>query len=288
MSERPVALVTGASRGIGECTAWLLAARGWHVYATARDPERLGDIASSRVTPVALDLTSEESMEEAVATVLDERGRIDGLVNNAGYAEAGPLDEYGSDTIWRQFATNAIGPFRLAQLVLPAMRAQGGGRIVNIGTAMARMPLPLLGLYASSKSALEAFNHALRVETRGFGVRVVLVIPGTVDTSFDHGVLETLERNCNGHGTGSGGGEAHRNGGSPYEKAIARFQELTEASAGRGVPPEAVAEKVHHALTTRWPRSCYALGADGRASLWLLRRVPPIARDRVMRSVLKL
>lgn len=284
MSERPVALVTGASRGIGECTAWLLAARGWHVYATAREAERLQGIASSRVTPLALDLTSDASMEDAVATVLEERGRIDGLVNNAGYAEAGPLDDYGSEAIWRQFATNAIGPFRLAQLVLPAMRAQGSGRIVNIGTAMARMPLPLLGLYASSKSALEAFNHALRVETRRFGVRVVLVIPGTVDTSFDHGVLETLERNVN----GDGNGHASANGGSPYQEAIARFQELTEASAGRGVPPEAVAEKVHHALTTRWPRSCYALGADGRASLWLLRRVPPIARDRVMRSVLKL
>lgn len=277
MSERPVALVTGASRGIGEATAWLLAARGWHVFATARDPERLRALESSRVTPVGLDLTSEESMREAVSTVLEQRSRIDALVNNAGYAEAGPLDEYDTEAIERQFATNVFGPLRLSQLVLPAMRAQGGGRIVNLGTAMARMPLPLLGLYASSKSAFEAFNHALRMETRKFGVRVILVIPGTVQTQFDDVVLESLIRNTNGNGAGS-----------PYEDAVNRFKELTEGSTERGIPPEAVAEKVHHVLTTRWPRSCYALAADGRFALWVFRRVPPIARDRVMQAVLKL
>ncbi len=275
MSERPVAMVTGASRGIGEAIAWLLAARGWHVFATARSTDSLHDLPSSRVTPVALDLNDEGSIQEAVTTVLDARGRVDALVNNAGYAEAGPLDAYDRETIARQFATNVFGPMRLAQLVLPAMRAQGAGRIVNLGTAMARMPLPLLGLYASSKSAFEAFNHALRLETRRFGVRVILVIPGTVSTQFDDVVLQSLIRNAHGDG-------------SPYEAAIERFKELTEGSTERGIPAEAVAEKVHHVLTTRWPRSCYALGADGRFALMVFRRVPPIARDRVMQTIVKL
>jgi NAD(P)-dependent dehydrogenase (short-subunit alcohol dehydrogenase family) len=281
MTDRPVALVTGASRGIGEATAWMLAARGWRVYATARSTESLSELESSRITPVALDLTDEDSMDEAVSGVLDDAGRIDALVNNAGYAEAGPLTDYGRETIARQFATNVYGPMRLAQLVLPAMRAQGGGRIVNLGTAMARMPLPLLGLYASSKSAFEAFNHALRVETRRFGVRVILVIPGTVNTQFDDVVLERLNENSsNGNGNGNG------SGGSPYEPAVERFKELTEGSTERGIAPEDVADKVHHVLTTRWPRSCYALAADGRFVLWVFRRVPPIARDRVMQRVM--
>ena len=273
MSDRPVAIVTGASRGIGEATAWLLAARGWDVYATARNVESLAGLQSSRVTPVRLDLTDTESIEAALEQVLEDRGRIDGLVNNAGYAEAGPLDAYDLDTVWRQFATNAFGPLRLTQLVLAAMRAQEGGRIVNVGTVMGRMPLPLLGLYSSSKSALEAFNDVVRLETRSFGVRSIMVIPGTVRTDFDEVVLQTLlDRDLNG---------------SPYHEAIEHFKEMSEGSTENGIPPEAVAEKIHHALTARWPRACYSMAADARLVLWFLRYLPPMARDRLLRTFLK-
>lgn len=272
MSERKVALVTGASRGIGEATAWMLAANGWHVFATARDVQRVESLASTRITPLRLDVTDPASMEEAVETALDLRGRIDALVNNAGYAEAGPLGAYDLETVERQFRTNAFGPLRLSQLVLPVMRAQGGGRIVNVGTVMGRVSMPLLGLYSSSKSALESINDALRLEARRFGVRVIMVIPGTVHTDFDEVVLEHL------HEVGPG---------SPYEGAVAHFKEMTSGSTERGIPPEAVARKIHHALSTRWPRSIYSLAADARLVLWFFRFLPPLVRDRVLRTLLK-
>ncbi len=150
-SHLPVALITGCSSGIGRATAILLAEKGWRVFATARQLQAVSSLASDRLTPMRLDVTDETSMVAAVQEALVKAGRIDALVNNAGYAEIGPLEEANMEEVRRQFETNTFGALRMAQLVLPTLRAQGTGRIVNVSTMGGRMVIPFVGLYNSRR-----------------------------------------------------------------------------------------------------------------------------------------
>jgi NAD(P)-dependent dehydrogenase (short-subunit alcohol dehydrogenase family) len=275
MTDRRVALVTGCSRGIGQATAWRLAAAGWQVFATARRAEDLEGVASARVTPLALDLTDETTMRTAVDAALDHAGRIDALVNNAGYSDVAPIELSDPDAVLRQFQTNAFGPLRLSQLVLPVMRAQGSGRIVHLGTVMGRVSLPLLGAYSSSKAALEAFNDSLRVENRRFGVRVIMVIPGTVRSEFDQTALDHLRRNLPDET-------------SPHRDPLERLEHMIEGGVDKGLEPEAVADRIVHALTVRHPRSVYLMAPDARFMTWGVRWLPPFVRDRALRAPFRL
>lgn len=262
----PVALITGCSSGIGRATAALLAERGWHVFATARHPESLAGLAGERITPLGLDVTDETSMTSAVDRVLAQAGRIDALVNNAGYGQGGPLEEVSSEKIRRQFETNTFGPLRLAQLVLPAMRAQGGGRIVNVSTMGGRVSIPFIGPYCASKFALEAWSDALRAEVRPFGVRVVLVEPGSVRTNFRATAVRESERFL-------------ADGASPYHRYAERFGRFIDRATPRSAPPERVARVIHRALTAQRPRARYVATADARLMLAIVRRLPDRKRD---------
>jgi len=275
MRRHRVALVTGASRGIGEAITWMLAAHGWHVFAAGRDAERLEALRSTRVTPVSLDLRDPASIDAAVELVLEQGGRIDALVNNAGYSASGALADVDLDRVRDQFDVNVFGPLRLTQRVVPVMRAQGSGRIVSLGTVMGRTAFPLLGLYSSSKAAMEMFSEGLRLELRAFGIRTIVVIPGTVDTDFDQTALDMLRA-------------AMPDETSPYHGPMTKLDRMIEKSAGHGVSPVDVAEKVAHALTTRWPKALYTMNKDARLMLWLVARLPPVVRDRIMRMPLKL
>ncbi|OGO42593.1 MAG: hypothetical protein A2Z04_03290, partial [Chloroflexi bacterium RBG_16_57_9] len=190
----PVVMITGCSSGIGRATALILAEKGWRVFASARCLETVGDLASDHLAPLCLDVTDEASMAAAVKHTLAQAGRIDALVNNAGYAQAGPLEEVDTDEVRRQFETNTFGPLRLAQLVLPTMRAQGSGRIVNVSTMGGRVVIPFLGLYNASKFALEAMSDALRIETRPFGVQVIVIEPGGTRTNFNAAATQHAQR----------------------------------------------------------------------------------------------
>jgi NAD(P)-dependent dehydrogenase (short-subunit alcohol dehydrogenase family) len=275
MSDRRVAIVTGASRGIGEATAWRLAAAGWHVYATARNPDALKGLASERMTPVPLDLNDDDSIQDCVQTVLTEAGRIDALVSNAGYSASGALELFDLDDVRKQFQTNVFGPLRMSQLVLPAMRAQGSGRIVHLGTVMGRVSFPLLGAYSSSKAALESLNDALRLEARRFGVRVVMVIPGTVRTEFDQVALDTLR-------------ERMPDESSPHYESLEKLDKMIADTSEKGIPPEDVAAKVQQALEARFPRSVYVLTPEARLAMRVLARLPVAVRDPLMRMPLRL
>ncbi len=242
--DKRVALVTGCSSGIGRATALLLAERGWRVFASARHPETLSDLAGESITPVRLDVTDEASMAAAVEAVLAQGGRIDALVNNAGYAQMGPLEEASAAEIRAEFETNTFGPLRLAQLVLPVMRAQGSGRIVNVSTMGGRVAHAWAGLYNGSKFALEALSDALRMETRPFGVHVILIEPGGVRTNFNSAAIA----------------QAHRffaDTASPYHRYSNRVGRFLARASRFSSPPERVARVIYRALTTRHPRARY-------------------------------
>lgn len=184
MLKGKVALVTGASSGIGRATAMALGREGAIVYATARRPEALTDLKAPGIHTLALDVSDERSMVEAVRAVEDESGAIHTLVNNAGYIQSGVLEEVPLDAVRAEFEVNVFGMLRMSQLVLPAMRKRGEGRIVNVGSMGGLFTVPGAGAYHMSKYAVEALTDALRYEVRNFGVDVVLIQPTGVRTAF--------------------------------------------------------------------------------------------------------
>src|ERR1700739_818314 len=193
MSVEKVALVTGASCGIGRETANLLATQGLRVFGTARKPAELDERLDS-VEIISLDVRDEESVHRAVRTVLDKAGRIDVLVNNAGYALIGAVEETSVEEAKQLFETNLFGILRTTQAVLPVMREQRYGRIVNIGSLVGLLPAPYQGIYSASKHALEGFSASLDHETRQFGVRVSIIEPGFVRTNIAHKMQQRKKR----------------------------------------------------------------------------------------------
>jgi NAD(P)-dependent dehydrogenase (short-subunit alcohol dehydrogenase family) len=177
----PVVLVTGASSGIGQASATLLARNGFQVFGTSRKPD---PNAAQGFPLLVLDVRSDTSVEDAVKTVLDQAGRIDVLVNNAGYAQSGALEEVQLEEAAAQFDTNVYGVMRVTQAVLPWMRQQRSGRIINISSVVGQVAPPFLGVYAASKFAIEGMTESLRAELRPFGIYVSLVEPGFVRSNI--------------------------------------------------------------------------------------------------------
>jgi NAD(P)-dependent dehydrogenase (short-subunit alcohol dehydrogenase family) len=265
-----VALVTGASGGIGGETVKLLAADGWTVYAGARKPADLSELAAAGLHALPLDVTDDASMRSAVDAVLAGSVRIDLLVNNAGYGLYGPLEELRMDDLRRQFETNVVGLVRMSQLVLPAMRGQGAGRIINIGSVGGVVTTPMGSAYHATKFALEAISDVLRVEVEPFGIDVVLVQPTGVRTGFFDKILDSMPN------TGSG---------SPYaaqKEAFAKAMAFVEHSAGV-LAPEAVARVIVRAATDERPRPRYKAGASAYALIAARRLLPDRAWDAIMR-----
>jgi NAD(P)-dependent dehydrogenase (short-subunit alcohol dehydrogenase family) len=274
-SDTRVALVTGASGSIGRETALALEDRGWTVYGGARRPSVLNSVATARLRPVALDVTADESMRTAVERVLGESGRVDLLVNNAGYGLYVPLEELELDDLRKQFETNVIGVVRMSQLVLPAMRRQGHGRIVNIGSMGDAVITPMGGAYHATKFALEAISDVLRVEVEPFGIDLVLVQPGSVRTGFNERIFDSMPQ------TGSNSPYAAQKAG--FAGAMARL----ERSSGM-LSAADVARVIVQAARARRPRTRYKAGASAYALMALRRILPDRALDAVMRRGLAL
>jgi NAD(P)-dependent dehydrogenase (short-subunit alcohol dehydrogenase family) len=176
-------LVTGCSSGLGRATALFLRERGWRVHATARADDDLAELTRLGLEPVKLDLCSSASIAEAVDTVLQRtKGKLDAAVNNAGYSQLGAVEDLTRDELRAQFETNVFGTIELTGRVLPVFRAQRAGTVVFISSVCARVSVPYLGCYSASKAALEALVDALRLETRGSGIRVHVVEPGIFNT----------------------------------------------------------------------------------------------------------
>ena len=265
-SRTPVALITGCSSGIGRATAILLAEKGWRVFATARRLETVRALESDQITTLRLDVTDEASMVTAVHEALARAGRLDALINNAGYAAVGPIEEVTIADARSQFETNAFGTLRLAQLVLPTMRAQSSGRIVNLSTIGGRIAFPLIGLYSGSKFALEAISDALRMETRPFGVHVIVIEPGMTRTNF----LSTASRSAQ---------RFTANLKSPYYRYLQPFNRFMVQAEAFSSSPQKVARVVLRALTAKRPHARYAATPDAQLMLALLPWLPDWKRD---------
>jgi NADP-dependent 3-hydroxy acid dehydrogenase YdfG len=263
-------LITGCSSGIGKATAEHLAGRGFTVYATARRPDSIQDLEAQGCKLLALDVCDEESMRAAVAAVEEAEGAVGALVNNAGYSQSGAIETVPLDDVRRQFETNVFGLVRMIQLVLPGMRRQRSGRIVNLSSMGGKLTFPGGGYYHATKHAVEAISDALRFEVRGFGVDVAVIEPGLIRTSFGEAAVVPTDD-------------------GPYSKFNAAVAATTAGiyegpMARLGAGPEAVARKVERAITARRPRPRYAVTASARLLLVTRRLLPDRGWDAMMRT----
>ncbi|MEU8777269.1 SDR family NAD(P)-dependent oxidoreductase [Streptomyces sp. NPDC048606] len=268
------ALVTGCSSGIGRATAIRLRAAGLRVWATARRPEALDDLAAEGMDVLALDVTDPDSAKAAVEAVARAAGGVDVLVNNAGFGLAGTFEETGLDRVRAQFETNVFGVVGLTQLVLPGMRERGGGSVVNVSSIFGRYAAPGGGFYHASKHALEGLSDALRLEVAGFGIRVSLVEPGPVRTAWADTFVSHL----------AGEGEGH----PAYRRFHRRTAEYYAAVYDRGrrtlagtfaVEADDVARAIERAALSRRPKARYPVGFLAASTLALRRLAPDSVFD---------
>ncbi len=247
------ALVTGCSSGVGRAAALALRAAGFVTFATARDPAALSDLREAGCRVLALDVTDEMARVAAVRAIEDEFDAIGVLVNNAGYGQYGPLEEIPLDAVRRQFETNVFGGLRLSQLVLPAMRVAGRGRIINVSSVAGRVSIPGGGAYHASKFAVEALADALRPEVEPFGIDVVNILPGPIATHFEATLLKLIPD------TGAQ---------SPYRafniNLVRKMSEFLRPGRFGVMTPEHVARTILKAATARHPHSRYSVGLYAR------------------------
>lgn len=268
-------LITGCSTGIGRATAERLGAAGRRVYATARRVEQIADLEGRGCRVLPLDVTDERSMARAVATVEDAEGAVGALVNNAGYGLEATFEESPMSEIRRQFETNVFGLIRLSQLVLPRMRAQGWGRIVNMSSMGGKVSFPGGAFYHATKHAVEALSDVMRYELRPFGIDVVVIEPGPIKTRFGDTALATLEKVAGDGGpyAGLNAAIAHRVR-DAYDGRTARF----------AAPPDAVAKAVQRALEARRPRTRYVVTLAARMMIGMGAVLPDRLFDAVLRA----
>ncbi|HEY8554044.1 MAG TPA: oxidoreductase [Burkholderiales bacterium] len=263
-----VVLITGASSGIGRATAHLLAAHGYRVFGTSRRPT--ADTRAPGVEMLALDVCSDSSVAAAVGAVLERAGRIDVLVNNAGYELGGAIEEVSIEEAKRQFETNFYGAMRMMQAVLPAMRRQRSGRIINIASLAGFAPVPFLGVYSASKFALEGLSETLRYEVGPLGISVSLVEPGFLKTA-----LATNRRRA----------AAHIADYDPWRERAHRALEEYEHAAPS---PLLAANCILQIIESRSPRLRYRVGQDARNVSRLRRLLPEAFFERGVRGYFKL
>jgi NAD(P)-dependent dehydrogenase (short-subunit alcohol dehydrogenase family) len=267
-------LITGCSTGIGRATAERLAKHGWTVYATARRHESIADLAEKGCRTLALDVCDEESMRAAVKVVEDERGAVGVLVNNAGYSQSGAVETIPPDQLRRQFDTNVFGLVRMCQLVLPGMRRQRYGRIVNISSMGGRLTFPGGGAYHATKFAVEALSDVLRFEVGPFGIDVIVIEPGLIRTEFGRTASGSVEA------TAADGAYVGFNAAVAATTANAYQGTMSRLGAG----PGAVARTIEKAISSRRPRTRYRVTSSARLMLGLHAVLPDRAWDRLVGS----
>lgn len=251
MEEKPVVLITGCSTGIGFETALLLVKKGYRVFATLRNPQKSGalkDAAKSLSLEIlTLDVDKPASVKTAVSTILKKAGRIDVLVNNAGWGAFGAMEEFSDAEIRAQYETNVFGLLRVTREVLPAMRRQKSGRIIHIGSLVGKMTFAGIGLYCSSKYAVEAVTESLRMEVKPFNIEVAVVEPGTIRTPF-----KVNRRKA----------RVFQEGKSAYQKTLENILYFGNNPSPSAPGPEKVAAAVLKALRAKRMALRYPVGKD--------------------------
>jgi len=272
LTRKRCVLITGCSSGIGRSTAHRFLEADWHVVATARSLEDIEDLADAGCHTLELDVTDSEQVARAVERTVDVGGAIDCLVNNAGYAKLGPTEDLPTAAVHRQFDVNVYGPHRLARAALPHMRAQESGRIVNVSSVLGRVAVAGTGAYAGSKHALEAMSDALRAEVEEFGLEVVVIEPGPVESAFSERATDEIP-----------------SGRTPAYEGLYDLFEETKLLGGGGplaVEPGAVADAILHAGTCPDPPARYPVGPVAQYGLYA-RFLPDRVRDAIYGLVRK-
>ncbi len=268
-----VALVTGASSGMGEATALLLSSQGYKVYGAARRIDKMKALEMKGITVLSLDLTNDDSINKCVAEIVAIEGRIDILINNAGYGSYGAIEDVPIDEARRQFEVNLFGLARICQLVLPYMRKNNYGRIVNISSMGGKIYTPFGAWYHATKHALEGWSDCLRLETKPFGIDVVIVEPGGINTPWGSIAAENLKKTS---GKGVYAQRANKTADS-LEKMYSTGKNLT----GQDV----LARIIVKAATTRKPRIRYVKGFGARPALFVRKWFGDRIFDKLITSI---
>jgi len=266
MLTNQVVLITGCSTGIGRALAVEYAARGHRVFATARRPETLADIAGPNIVPMPMDVNGPESIAGAVARVIADAGRIDILVNNAGYGQMGPVLDVTADQVRAQFETNIVGTIETMKAAAPHMIAAKRGRIVNIGSISGILTTPFAGVYCASKAALHSISEAARMELAPFGIDVVIVQPGGVTSRFgDSAAAHLIDAP-----------------GSPYQRFAQGIAARAHASQRHSTPAEVVARQIVDSTTRDTAPAIVRVGHGGRTYPVIKRLLPTKMLDRLL------
>lgn len=272
--KQKVILITGASSGIGYDTATRLAKQGHKVYGAARRIDKMQPLKELGVTPIKMDVTDDASMIAGVNAVLEAEGRIDVLVNNAGYGYFGAVENVSMEEARKQLEVNVFGLARLTQLVIPHMREQGSGRIVNLASIAGKLALYFGGWYHVSKFAVEGFSDALRMELKPFGIDVVIIEPGSIRT--DWGVIAADHL-------------AESSKGTVYEQAAlneANAMNFLYTRAGKLIsPPSVIAKAICKGVNRRHPKARYRTGRGSHSLVFLHWLLPSKWWDRLVRSL---
>lgn len=265
-----IALVTGASSGIGEATALELAAAGYTVFAAARRMERMAHLADVGITPVLMDVTDDDSMANGVERIIADVGRIDVLVNNAGYGSYGALEDVPMDEARYQLEVNVFGAARLTQIVLPHMRSRRSGKIVNITSMGGKIHTPLGAWYHATKFALEAISDCLRLELKPFGIDVIIIEPGGVKSEWADIAADKVR--------------AVSSGGPYAAQGMAMADSLSsESNQNRLSSPELIATTIRKAVDARKPKTRYAVGFGAKPLIFLHGVLPDRTYDSFIR-----
>ncbi len=263
-----VALVTGCSSGIGRELTLQLARAGWHVFAGARRPQTLTDLAGEQITPLELDVNKPSHLRHAVEVIEKKFGKLDLLVNNAGYGAMGPLVEMPLEEVRRQFETNVFAPLALVQQCFPLLKASGHGQVVNIGSVSGILTTPFSGAYCATKSALHSLSDALRMELAPFNVDVITIQPGAIESEFGNNAASTLASTLPED--------------SLYNPVRGFIEKRATASQKNPTPTADFVREVIQVINQKQPPAVRKIG-NGSTTLTLLKRVLP---DRVLDSVL--
>lgn len=269
-----VALVTGASSGIGKSTVTQLLNDGYIVYGAARRLEKMTDLNAAGAHILSMDVTDDKSMVDGINTIIAQQGRLDILVNNAGYGSYGAVEDVSIEEAKRQFEVNIFGVARLTQLVLPYMRANQFGKIVNISSIGGKIYTPLGAWYHGTKHALEGFSDCLRLETKSFGIDVIIIEPGAIKTEWGDIALDNM-RQTSGKGAYKG----------VVSGTIKMFQ--NSYKKGSSSSPDVIASAISKALKAKKPKTRYAAGANAKPIIFLRWLLSDKIFDRVILTMIK-
>ena len=271
---KKVILLTGASSGIGYNTAESLAKEGHIVYGAARRTERMEDLKQFGVKPIYLDVTNEDSIKNAVDMIIEKEGRVDVLINNAGYGSFGAVEDVDISEAKMQFEVNLFGLARLVQLVLPHMRKQKSGRIINVASMGGRLTTYFGAWYHATKYALEAFSDALRMEVSDFGIDVSIIEPGGIKTEWGMIAADKLENSAKG---------------GAYEKeALKTAEGMKKQYSGNMLSnPIVITKAISKAVNSRRPKARYLIGFMAKPLVFLHTILPTRIFDKIMKSASK-